>query len=167
MHGADPNWGRIVAAAGRSGVHFDINRVTVHVGGILLFENGLPHDEASPLAGEYLKNADVRIDVSLGTGGGAGATIWTCDLERRVRANQRGVPLVIDAAPPVAFAKDFLSILDLTPVDLDRLLTIAAQMKAERRLGRQTTPALAGPARGAALREAVAADAVHLRDRHP
>ena len=88
VHGADPNWGRIVAAAGRSGVGFDINRVTVHVGGILLFENGLPHDEASPQAGEYLKNADVRIDVSLGTGGGAGATIWTCDLSAEyVRIN--------------------------------------------------------------------------------
>jgi len=87
VHGADPNWGRIVAAAGRSGVHFDINRVTVHIGGILLFENGLPHDEASPQAGEYLKNADVRIDVSLGTGG-AHATIWTCDLSAEyVRIN--------------------------------------------------------------------------------
>ena len=61
---------------------------TVHVGGILLFENGLPHDEAAPQAGEYLKNADVRIDVSLGTGGGAGATIWTCDLSAEyVRIN--------------------------------------------------------------------------------
>jgi len=88
VHGADPNWGRIVAAAGRSGVHFDINRVTVHVGGILLFENGLPHDEASPQAGEYLKNTDVRIDVSLGSGGGADATIWTCDLSAEyVRIN--------------------------------------------------------------------------------
>jgi glutamate N-acetyltransferase/amino-acid N-acetyltransferase len=88
VHGADPNWGRIVAAAGRSGVAFDINRVTVHVGGILLFENGLPHDEASPQAGEYLKNADVRIDVSLGTGGGASTTIWTCDLSAEyVRIN--------------------------------------------------------------------------------
>ena len=88
VHGADPNWGRIVAAAGRSGVHFDINRVTVHVGGILLFENGLPHDEASPQAGEYLKNTDVSIDVSLGSGGGADATIWTCDLSAEyVRIN--------------------------------------------------------------------------------
>jgi glutamate N-acetyltransferase/amino-acid N-acetyltransferase len=87
VHGADPNWGRIVAAAGRSGVSFDINRVTVHIGGILLFENGLPHDEASPQAGDYLKNADVRIDVSLGTGG-AHATIWTCDLSAEyVRIN--------------------------------------------------------------------------------
>lgn len=88
VHGADPNWGRIVAAAGRSGVTFDINRTTVHVGGILLFENGLPHDDAAPQAGEYLKNADVQIDVRLGTGGGAGATIWTCDLSAEyVRIN--------------------------------------------------------------------------------
>ena len=51
---------------------------------------------------------------------------------------------MIDATSPVAFAKDFLSILDLAPAELDRLLSIAAQMKADRRLGRQTTPALAG-----------------------
>src|SRR5262245_50168175 len=88
VHGADPNWGRIVAAAGRSGVAFDMNRVTVHVGGILLFENGLPRDENSPQAGEHMKNTDVRIDVHLGTGGGASATIWTCDLSAEyVRIN--------------------------------------------------------------------------------
>jgi glutamate N-acetyltransferase/amino-acid N-acetyltransferase len=87
VHGADPNWGRIVAAAGRSGVAFDIDRATVHVGGILLFENGLPHDDNAALAGEHLKAADVRIDVSLGAGG-ASATIWTCDLSAEyVRIN--------------------------------------------------------------------------------
>jgi glutamate N-acetyltransferase/amino-acid N-acetyltransferase len=88
VHGADPNWGRIVAAAGRAGVTFDVNRATVHVGGILLFENGLPHDHAAPQAGEHMKQKDVQIEVSLGTGGGAGATIWTCDLSAEyVRIN--------------------------------------------------------------------------------
>ena len=80
VHGADPNWGRIVAASGRSGVTFDVQRATVHVGGILLFENGLPHDQNAPLAAEHLKGAEVTIDVTLGTGGGGKATIWTCDL---------------------------------------------------------------------------------------
>ena len=80
VHGADPNWGRIVAAAGRAGVRFDVGRATVHVGGILLFEHGLPHDDAAPQAAEHMKQADVRIDVNLGTGGGGAATIWTCDL---------------------------------------------------------------------------------------
>jgi glutamate N-acetyltransferase/amino-acid N-acetyltransferase len=79
VHGADPNWGRIVAAAGRSGANFSIDRATVRVGGILLFENGLPHDEAAPRAAEHMKGTDIRIDVSLGAGA-ASATIWTCDL---------------------------------------------------------------------------------------
>jgi glutamate N-acetyltransferase/amino-acid N-acetyltransferase len=80
VHGADPNWGRIVAAAGRSGVPFDVQRATVRVGGVLLFEHGLPHDDAAPRAAEHMQGTDVRIDVSLGTGGGVAATIWTCDL---------------------------------------------------------------------------------------
>jgi glutamate N-acetyltransferase/amino-acid N-acetyltransferase len=88
VHGADPNWGRIVAAAGRSGVAFDINRLTVHVGGTLLFERGLPHDEAAPLAAGHLHGTNIRIDLSLGTGGGVSATIWTCDLSAEyVRIN--------------------------------------------------------------------------------
>jgi glutamate N-acetyltransferase/amino-acid N-acetyltransferase len=80
VHGADPNWGRIVAAAGRAGVMFDVNQATVHVGGVLLFEHGLPHDDAAPLAAEHMKGTDVRIDVDLGTGGGGATTVWTCDL---------------------------------------------------------------------------------------
>jgi glutamate N-acetyltransferase/amino-acid N-acetyltransferase len=88
VHGADPNWGRIVAAAGRAGVTFDVGRATVHVGGVLLFENGLPHDEAAPRAAEHLTQQDVRIDVDLGTGGAGAATIWTCDLSAEyVRIN--------------------------------------------------------------------------------
>ena len=87
VHGADPNWGRILAAAGRSGVSFDVDRATVRVGGVLLFENGLPHDEAAPQAAEQLKKKDVLIDVTLG-GGRAEATIWGCDLSAEyVRIN--------------------------------------------------------------------------------
>jgi len=80
VHGADPNWGRIVAAAGRSGAAFEVDRATVRVGGILLFENGLPHDGNAPQAAEHMKQTDVSIDVQLGTGGGGDATVWTCDL---------------------------------------------------------------------------------------
>jgi glutamate N-acetyltransferase/amino-acid N-acetyltransferase len=87
VHGADPNWGRIVAAAGRAGVLFDIQRVTVRIGGILLFENGLPHDESAPRAAEILKRDTVDIEVSLGKGDAA-ATIWGCDLSAEyVRIN--------------------------------------------------------------------------------
>lgn len=88
VHGADPNWGRIVAAAGRAGVLFDVQRATVHVGGVLLFDNGLPHDDAAPEAAEHLKGSSVRIEVGLGSDGGCAATIWTCDLSAEyVRIN--------------------------------------------------------------------------------
>ena len=87
VHGADPNWGRIVAAAGRAGVMFDMSRATVRVGGILLFENGLPHDDAAPKAVEMLKRDTVDIEMSLGAGDAA-ATIWGCDLSAEyVRIN--------------------------------------------------------------------------------
>ncbi len=88
VHGADPNWGRIVAASGRAGVPFDVGRATVHVGGILLFENGLPHDDAAPEAADYLKGDIIDIQVHLGTGGGRQATVYGCDLSAEyVRIN--------------------------------------------------------------------------------
>jgi glutamate N-acetyltransferase/amino-acid N-acetyltransferase len=88
VHGADPNWGRIVSATGRAGVPLDIQQVEVRIGGVLLFERGRPHDDASPLAEQHLLGTDISIDVDLGTGGGAGATIWTCDLSAEyVRIN--------------------------------------------------------------------------------
>ena len=87
VHGADPNWGRIVAAAGRAGVAFDISRVTVRIGGVLLFDNGLPRDDAAPQAADILKRDTIDIAVSLGSGD-AGATIWGCDLSAEyVRIN--------------------------------------------------------------------------------
>jgi glutamate N-acetyltransferase/amino-acid N-acetyltransferase len=88
VHGADPNWGRIVAAAGRSGGRFEIARTSVRVGGVRLFENGRPHDDEAPRAADHLRGRDVRIEVDLGTGGGGRATIWTCDLSAEyVRIN--------------------------------------------------------------------------------
>jgi glutamate N-acetyltransferase/amino-acid N-acetyltransferase len=87
VHGADPNWGRIVAAAGRSGVAFDINALSVRVGGTVLFENGRPHDDLAPVAAQHLEGKTIQIDVSLGSGP-ASATVWTCDLSAEyVRIN--------------------------------------------------------------------------------
>ena len=87
IHGADPNWGRIVAAAGRSGVMFDVASTTVHVGGVLLFEDGLPHDQNASQAAEHLRGTEVVIEVDLGPGG-SDCTVWTCDLSAEyVRIN--------------------------------------------------------------------------------
>jgi glutamate N-acetyltransferase/amino-acid N-acetyltransferase len=80
VHGGDPNWGRLVAAAGRSGVNFSLDGAIVRIGALVLFSEGQPHDELAPAAAEYLRGHTLEIDVNLGTGGTGRATIYTCDL---------------------------------------------------------------------------------------
>jgi glutamate N-acetyltransferase/amino-acid N-acetyltransferase len=80
VHGGDPNWGRLVAAAGRSGAAFVLDGARVQIGPLVLFENGRPFDELAPKAAEYLTGKDLAIEVNLGTGGSHTATVWTCDL---------------------------------------------------------------------------------------
>jgi glutamate N-acetyltransferase/amino-acid N-acetyltransferase len=88
VHGGDPNWGRLVAAAGRSGVPFDIVHARVQVGPVVLFRDGQPHDEAAPRAADYLQGHDIDITVDVGTGGDHEAVVWTCDLSAEyVRIN--------------------------------------------------------------------------------
>ena len=87
VHGGDPNWGRLIAVAGRAGVAFELSRAAVTIGTIVLFENGRPHDEAAPEAAAYLKHDDILIGVDLGAGTAA-STVWTCDLSAEyVRIN--------------------------------------------------------------------------------
>jgi glutamate N-acetyltransferase/amino-acid N-acetyltransferase len=88
IHGGDPNWGRLVAAAGRSGAAFDLNRASVSIGDVHLFVNGVPHDERADSAASRLAATDVTITVDLGTGGAHDATMWTCDFSAEyVRIN--------------------------------------------------------------------------------
>ncbi len=82
IHGADPNWGRLVAAAGRSGAAFVLDAARVRIGDLVLFADGRPFDERAPQAAEYLKGTDLAIEVDLGAGGPHTATVWTCDLSK-------------------------------------------------------------------------------------
>ena len=50
VHGGDPNWGRLIAVAGRANVAFELSRAAVSIGSIVLFRDGRPHDDAAPLA---------------------------------------------------------------------------------------------------------------------
>ena len=88
VHGGDPNWGRIAAAAGRSGAELDPDGLSVWLGQVLVAARGqeVPFDEAAARAA--LLADEVRITVDLGTGGGGEATAWSCDLsEEYVRIN--------------------------------------------------------------------------------
>jgi glutamate N-acetyltransferase/amino-acid N-acetyltransferase len=80
VHGADPNWGRLVAVAGRAGVAFNLERARIQIGDIELFAGGRPYDERAAAASDYLLNTDVTLRVDLGTGKTGAARMWTCDL---------------------------------------------------------------------------------------
>jgi glutamate N-acetyltransferase/amino-acid N-acetyltransferase len=92
VHGGDPNWGRLVAVMGRSGSDFRLEGAAVRVGPVELFRDGTPYDERAASAAEYLKGAEIEIEVDLGTGGSGQARMWTCDLSAdyvRINAEYR------------------------------------------------------------------------------
>jgi glutamate N-acetyltransferase/amino-acid N-acetyltransferase len=91
IHGGDPNWGRLIAVAGRAGVAFELERAAVTIGSTVLFEAGKPHDDNAPRAAEYLKGKEIAVAVDLGAGR-ATSTVWTCDLSAeyiRINADYR------------------------------------------------------------------------------
>jgi glutamate N-acetyltransferase/amino-acid N-acetyltransferase len=91
IHGGDPNWGRLIAVAGRAGVSLELSRAQVSIGPVVLFKEGRPHDEAAPRAAEYLRGKDLTVGVDLGAGKAA-STVWTCDLSAeyvRINADYR------------------------------------------------------------------------------
>jgi len=88
IHGGDPNWGRLVAAAGRSGAAFVLDRASVAVGPVQVFVSGVPHDERAGEAAAVMQQKELTVSVDLGTGGGHSATMWTCDFSAEyVRIN--------------------------------------------------------------------------------
>jgi glutamate N-acetyltransferase/amino-acid N-acetyltransferase len=96
VHGRDPNWGRIVAAAGRAGVSMDPDAVVLWLGEHQLMAAGqpLPFDRPAAsgymrdrAAGAYLKDDTVLIRIRVGSGSGVGLA-WGCDLsDQYVRIN--------------------------------------------------------------------------------
>ena len=91
IHGGDPNWGRLLAVAGRSGVAFNADRAKVTIGSIVLFADGRPYDDRAPEAAVYLKGTEIAVGVDLGAGT-AMSTVWTCDLSAeyvRINADYR------------------------------------------------------------------------------
>jgi glutamate N-acetyltransferase/amino-acid N-acetyltransferase len=92
VHGGDPNWGRLIAVAGRSGSAFTLERAVVKIGPITLFADGTPYDERAPEAAEYLQGKEIDLEVDLGTGGQGRSHMWTCDLSAeyvRINADYR------------------------------------------------------------------------------
>jgi len=88
MHGNDPNWGRIVAALGRSGAEVTENKLDVYLNDVCVMKQGLPASfskEEMRMALAIANSVLIRICLNLGDGK---ATAWGCDLsEEYVRIN--------------------------------------------------------------------------------
>lgn len=93
LHGCDPNWGRIMAAAGRSGVRFDPALAEVRIGDVVVYAKGVPVGDATTekRASEVMSRAEYTITVRLGRGRGR-AHYDTCDFGHeyvRINADYR------------------------------------------------------------------------------
>ena len=79
LNGGDPNWGRLVAVAGRAGVAFDPDRTIVRIGPVMLYDGATIFADREPEAAAHLAGREVEVTVDLGVGGAGAATMWTCD----------------------------------------------------------------------------------------
>ncbi len=80
IHGADPNWGRIVSAAGYAGVSFREEDLSLAINGVSVYENGMPVPfDADSLSRLIKSGRDVRLRLVLKSGS-ASVRFWTCDL---------------------------------------------------------------------------------------
>ncbi|MFH1169577.1 MAG: bifunctional glutamate N-acetyltransferase/amino-acid acetyltransferase ArgJ [Chloroflexota bacterium] len=79
VYGSDPNWGRVIAAAGRSGVAVVEAKVDLYIGGACLLIAGRPQPFDRETLVKILDKGEVQIAVNLNLGSGL-ATAWGCDL---------------------------------------------------------------------------------------
>ena len=91
IHGCDPNWGRIISAAGNSGVKFNLNDVDLYIGSDQILDKGKLNQYnsqkvtdyiKSKMKGRYLVDDTVQIVINLNAGESKGKA-WGCDLSKR------------------------------------------------------------------------------------
>ena len=91
IHGCDPNWGRIISAAGNSGVKFNLNEVDLYIGNDQILEKGklnqynpqkVTNYIKARMKGTYLVDDIVQIVINLNSGDSKGRA-WGCDLSKK------------------------------------------------------------------------------------
>jgi glutamate N-acetyltransferase/amino-acid N-acetyltransferase len=86
--GADPNWGRVISAAGNSGVEFDPRKVDIHIQGVRVCRNGLAEEFSERELKGKMEYGECRVRFSIPNGGSGAARFWGCDLtEGYIRIN--------------------------------------------------------------------------------
>ena len=79
MAGSDPNWGRVIAALGKSGANLEHNKLDISLGGILVVSQGVATDYDADAAKQAMGAAEVAVEVDLHHGDES-AMAWGCDL---------------------------------------------------------------------------------------
>jgi glutamate N-acetyltransferase/amino-acid N-acetyltransferase len=79
IFGQDPNWGRVLAAAGKSGARMEPDKTDLYFGTVKVFERGEPTSVADEEARRPMLAEDLVVTVELNVGESA-AKVWTCDL---------------------------------------------------------------------------------------
>ena len=77
--GSDPNWGRVIMAAGNAGVDFDLKNVSITMQGMLVCKNGLAVDFSEAELTERLNEPDTHVTFAVKGGGKGSARFYTCD----------------------------------------------------------------------------------------
>jgi glutamate N-acetyltransferase/amino-acid N-acetyltransferase len=79
VHGGDPNWGRVLAAAGRAGVALDPGALELHIGGHCVARAGAAHPGTEAAAARHLRGRRVEMELAIGRGRATAAALG-CDL---------------------------------------------------------------------------------------
>lgn len=88
LAGADPNWGRILGAAGKAGIAFDPVNAAVDINGVTVCRNGMRAAFDEPAVQRTMERAENAIAFRLAGAGKGRATVWTCDFtEDYIRIN--------------------------------------------------------------------------------
>ncbi len=81
INGEDPNWGRIVSAAGYAGVALDESKLKLSVNKVTIYKKGLPVTPVPKKLNNIMKKKEIMIQLYLGHGNKS-TTLWTCDLSK-------------------------------------------------------------------------------------
>ena len=79
IHGSDPNWGRVLAAAGRAGAEVVEDKVTFYINDVCIMDEGLPISFHKDAVVAMMRQPEVALSLNLGLGE-ASATAWGCEL---------------------------------------------------------------------------------------
>jgi len=79
LFGNDPNWGRIIAAAGRSGISFDPVKVDISLAGTVVYKQGSGVEFDAAALSKKMRAKELKIVVDFHQRGKASTVVWTCD----------------------------------------------------------------------------------------